>query len=282
MIIDQLPELTNTFDTDEIPIERGTNTYKTKISTFFSGVRDLIAAKVSKAGDTMTGILTFTGTGTTGINLKSPVKESGTVPSGEQSHPRVNFYDKNDYLLGWLSHGVTSAGREGMVLQARRLINGATKNVYLGLYLDSDGVERIVISSPTAWRTALGLGTSGALPITVAQGGTGQTNSSSTTVTSDIIASTGTGVTIAGVSFSQWGKMAMFDITVKLSTAVSTSADTTVFTLKSTKCPKTYAPAVARYTGVNHAYIATDGEMHLIGTLPANSNVHILATYILE
>lgn len=251
---------------NELVGDLGSLDFDTDAQNVTDAVNELNSDKVSKTGGTITG----------GLSLKTDAAEIGHTGS-QIVNPIFAFKDKNDAIIGYLRGVFRSDGKNAIQFGAAR---GSYNNV-ITLEIDANGGRTVTLPSVAPWLIALGLGTSGALPITVAQGGTGQTGVSSTTTVSDIIASTGSGITILGANFCQWGKVAMFDIAVKLSTAVSTLTDTTVATLVSNKRPIYYASAVARATGANNTYIATDGAIHIVGTLSANTNIHILSTYIL-
>ena len=101
----------------------------------------------------------------------------GTTPS-ENIYPlnRVYFRDANGNHVGQLYHHYLSNGEAGVLIEAKRSINDA--NVYntIRLSIDDSGNKTVALSdSGVPFRKALGLGTNGALPITVAQGGTGVT-----------------------------------------------------------------------------------------------------------
>lgn len=291
MIIDQLPSLNNTTNTDELPIERGTNTYKitfqnlfstinSALSTAITDLQTLIADKVSKSGDTMTGTLTVQGGN---LNVKSPELTDGTRVSALSWGRFFNFLDSLGAQIGILAPVFKTDGTQGIMLRIRRKINGTNTDNSVELDIDESGNRLVSLTHPLAWRSALGLGTSGALPITIAQGGTGQTAVSTETTVANVVTAE-TGVTIAGVAFCCWGKMAMIDLTIKLSTAVTTTADTKVATLKSGYKPKYYCSAITRTLGASYSYIEGEngtGGVHIYGTIPANTNIHILATYIL-
>lgn len=125
---------------------------------------------VNKAGDTMTGALTMNGGD---INLRSTENTIGTAPATSTSDKRVYFRDKLNAIFGKLQSVFMSDGRIGMQLGAQRAVNGSTVENNVNLYIDDSGNRTVTFTSPQVWRSALGLGTNGAFPITAAQGGTG-------------------------------------------------------------------------------------------------------------
>lgn len=206
MIIDQLPELTNTFDTDEIPIERGTNTYKTKALTFLNGLRTIIAANV-------TPWLNALGLGTSGV-LPITIAQggtNGTTAAKAKSNLGIGT-EAQDFTIGNATGSIQLFGISAKCVNT----NNTSKNNHrvsivptnTGLLLWDN------TSSATIWALDF--------PIDVAQGGTGQTAVRTTSVSSDFIASYGSNFEVSGTAYcSVWGKVAMFSIPVKCITAIS-------------------------------------------------------------
>ena len=233
-------------------------------------------AVLGTAGGTMTGSIT----------MKSTDKVDGTAPtSAEVDGPRINFYDTNGQFLGKLCNTFTSAGLEGMVLYARRVINNANKNAYLAMYLNSSGAESIALSSPTAWRTALGLGTSGALPIAINQGGTGRTSTyiltTLTTIKSDIV-SPASGFDITAGTYVEWGKVAQVTLSMKALSATSGGASSGVqfATFKAGHRP---ACVINANVSANSylAIVESGGAATIYADFAANKTFSFRATYIL-
>ena len=117
--------------------------------------------------------------------------------------------------------------------------------------------------------------TSGLLPLD--RGGTGQEATGVTTTVSEI-AIAEAGCTISTAQFAYWGKMAMLRLVVKKSAAVS-SGTTTLCTLLSGKRPRYNAGGVWAWN--NGAQVNTAGKVQVNGAISANTNLTILATYIL-
>lgn len=134
---------------------------------------------LNKSGDTMTGALTMNGAD---FNLKSTTNTVGTVPAESVSDRRVYFRDKLSTILGKIQSVFMNDGRIGMQLGTQRAVNGSTVENNLNLYIDASGNRTVSFTSPQVWRNALGLGTNGNLPITVAQGGTGTATAAGHTV----------------------------------------------------------------------------------------------------
>lgn len=132
-----------------------------------------LADFVKKTGDTMSGNLTMDDRS---VFAKSEdFKDGDTVDSSGAGRARFYLSDKDGHNLGYLAPYFNSNGDQATLLVARRHIESSDTDVAnsLYLYVAPDGTRKIVVSEAKAWRAALGLGTSGNLPITVAQGGTG-------------------------------------------------------------------------------------------------------------
>lgn len=121
---------------------------------------------VSKAGDTMTESL----------SVKDSRIASGTTPASDVYGNGFFATDKDGAIVGCLRELALASGQQGVMVCARRLVNGGNVENILRVMVNSSGGRVVYVNDPAAWRSALGLGTSGALPITPAQGGTGATS----------------------------------------------------------------------------------------------------------
>lgn len=119
---------------------------------------------VKKAGDTMTGGLTF----------RQTEIAVGDVP-GNQKTISISGVDKNGASLGWVGYGLEADGKLFSQIGTQRTVNGSNVYNYLRFRIDSDGTRSITISEAAVWRTALGLGSMATVnsPVPVANGGTG-------------------------------------------------------------------------------------------------------------
>lgn len=214
------------------------------------------------------------------LSIKSSYTD-GTAPSSETVGNRLLFLDSNGSRVGNVNVAFETDGSEGLVLTSRRYAGSTYKIANLALFIKSDGTEKVVMSGPAAWRSALGLGTSGALPITIAQGGSGQTGVVTESTVSNVI-SAGSGFTISSVSYKQWGKFVQLHISAKATSAQSTGALVTVGTIVSGKRPA-IASAVnyANITSLNYGSINSSGVVSIYGTWGANKEIPLMATYIL-
>lgn len=233
--------------------------------------RDAISA-VNKAGDTMTGVLNLGSSSAVNKNSDIPT----TAPSATQYSDIFTVKDSGGTAFGYLSSEYTSGGRKGLLFQVAR---GGVYNV-LRIAIDDNGDRQVLVNAPDAWRSALGLGTSGALPITIAQGGTGQTEVTGTTTISQIVTAA-SGFSIENARYTQWGKVAMVTIAFKKTTAQTTVTTMIAGTLVSGKRPAYYAPAVALNSSISWSDVYSNGNIRLNGTWAANGIVYVHSIYLL-
>lgn len=227
--------------------------------------------KVSKTGDTMIGT----------ISLKGE-----NFPDTDANTPYIRFIDSTDRSWGYLE-GFRNSGntRGGLLLSGG--YRGYQSSNQLALLTETDGTPYVYIPSSAVqpWRYALGLGTSGALPITIGQGGSGQTDAISTYTVSDIATPGASNTTITSASYAQWGKVAMVHLVFTRTVNTGTNTDVLLATIISGKRPKTMSMAVVRYTGANAVgYIESTGSVRLNTptSIPSGTQIVIDATYILE
>lgn len=223
--------------------------------------------KVSKDGDTITGDL----------NLKTTLAAVGEDLGSQVIAPIFALKDKNGLTFAYIRGLFRTTGRNGVQFGATR---GSTANA-VALEVDADGTRNVSFSDPAPWRSALGLGSSGSLPITIAQGGSGQTEVITEETISNI-ADAASDCTITSAKYAQWGKVAMIEIAVKKTTAVTTDATTTLATIKSGKRPALRSVATI-LSGVNpvKCYIHNGGNVAVYGTITANQTITIVSTYLL-
>ena len=235
---------------------------------------------VNKAGDTMTGSLAISGGR---LTTKSPEIDTGTTPSAfTWGAGQIRFEDKDNDPIALFVPAKTTANQQGLILGARRSVSGSTVDNLLYFYIDGSGNRIITFSDAALWRSALGLGTSGAFPITIAQGGTGQTAVTSTNTISQI-ATAASGFTISAANYAQWGKVVMLQLNVKTTNAISSGSNTVIATVVSGKRPVVNAGGSAVTSTVLNTYVATNGEVHIMNgsQWAANSTHYIYFTYLL-
>ena len=223
------------------------------------------------------------GTLTGDVFYKSSTKVDGTAPDNELAAPHIYFRDKNDKTLGDISHTITTSNNSGIVIQSRRTVSDVVKRAYLALYLKSDGTENVVISSPTAWRKSLNLGTDGVIPITVAQGGTGHTQVVSTNnTTGSGICTVSSGFSFTGTQYLlKWGKMAQVNLTFKCTTATSNGASQGVQLGTMTAGNHPVASIAVMSSNSKYARIDNEGKIVVYGDFAVNNTVAIRCAYLL-
>lgn len=117
-------------------------------------------------------------------------------------------------------------------------------------------------------------------PVSVANGGTGDTGVQSETTISNIISS-GSGFTITSATYKQWGKVAQLYIQAKKATAQTTEASMTVGTVVSAKRPAVLVGMVCTDSSILYSYLAAGGTVSARGTWAADATKTFAATYIL-
>lgn len=157
---------------------------------------------VNKSGDTMTGTLK---------NKTSLIDVTASAPSSSLFPAHHLIVDKNDKTIGGLYGTYNTIGNLGIAVGSQRTVNGSIVYNWLSLLVDPNGKQAVSVSNASVWREALGFGTNGAFPITIAQGGTGSTAVASTSTISQIVTAE-TGFTFSSPSFLQWGKIGVFRI----------------------------------------------------------------------
>lgn len=189
--------------------------------------------------------------------------------------------DKNNVASGVFdSYFRGSDGYVYVELQGRRLVDGNTVTNYLRLGVQPNGTKQVSVSNGAIWREALGLGTSGALPITVAQGGTGQTAIQYYNTAADLFTAA-SGVTILGVSGALWGKVLSINIAARKTTAVTTASDFSIGTVVAGKRPRVTSNIGISGGNITTGNIDGNGNVNLHGTVTANGNLYIFATYVI-
>ena len=236
----------------------GTATLTTTSQQLTGAVNELNAGKVNKAGDTMTGDLI--------------IKHPGTAEDAKV----IYFYDGSDSTLGFVRHSITGAGASVLDVTARKYVSGTSVFNGVSLSVNSDGTKAVAFNDAAAWRSGLGLGTSGAFPLTIAQGGTGQTVVNNTTTIANI-ATAGTNVSITSAYYYYWGKVASLRLDFKANAALNSAA--TLATLVSDKRPAINAYAMDSANG--RTVINPGGTIQAQHALTNGQTLTVIATYLL-
>ena len=139
----------------------------------------------------------------------------------------IYHYDKNNKLAAYWQTSFNADGRSLTSLGARRIVNGTNYSNTLNMSVNKDGTYGVSFGGAGAagWRKALGLGSStGALPLTIAQGGTGQTAITKVTTIDSIITVNTANATITAAQYVQFGKIAQIYIQWKNVNAITVPA----------------------------------------------------------
>ena len=263
-----------------ISSEIGNTALPTTAQTLTGAIAELDNGKVSKAGDTMTGALTFTPMDFP-LDLKANANWNDKPNSAATTYLR--FRDKASVSFAFLAGLISKIAKNGTD-HARTMVRMYTTcnshNNILTLSVDDDGTNSVAVTDPSAWRYAIGLGTSGALPITVAQGGSGQTAVTSVTTASSIVTAA-SGFTVASASYYQWGKIVQIRMQFKKTAAQSTAAEMTLGTIVSGKRPIQTCATTCNSGTINTVTIGSNGNVIANGTWAANAEKGFFATYIL-
>lgn len=159
----------------------GNTALPTTAQTLTGAIAELdgdVSGKVSKAGDTMTGGLQIATGGVAeddAVVVKDLDYSISSLPSSTVQKMLFIFRDKALNMLGFIRGYIAQTGRTGISIAGRNIVNNSSIVNALNLYVNADGSRTVTVSDADPWRSALGLGTSGAFPITIAQGGTGAT-----------------------------------------------------------------------------------------------------------
>lgn len=235
--------------------------------------------KVNKAGDTMTGQLITANSIDNPIKILNTNVVVGETPSAAEFQS-VAFTDNNSSILGQVRGGYLTDKRGTISLIAN---NGLGSTNSLSLYVSESGSPTVFLSAPTQWRSQLGLGTSGAFPITIAQGGTGQTQANAISTVSDVCTAA-SGITISTAYYAYWGRIALVHFSVKSSNQISANTWTTLLTINSGKRP-IYEIAGCLHTPCITANTRLRGtgavDIKSATNIAANTTIVITGTYLI-
>lgn len=229
---------------------------------------------VLKAGDTMTGALTVK----SNVILDSTTQAIGTRPQSSIADRYVRFRDKNGLQLAALQDVFMNNGDVGFELVSSRTNNDTYYSNFLRMIVDENGNAGVYVNVPQSWRSALGLGTNGAFPLTIAQGGSGNTATYYTTTVSEICTANSTEFTITSAKYAQWGKIASISV-AGTGLKAHTNETIVMFTMASGKRPK--IDSSARAWRNTSSLLHTDGTLDFSGTWAANSGFTFISTYLL-
>lgn len=144
-----------------------------------TSLEKVINGKVSKAGDEMSGGLRIKTGGTAtdnGLVVQDTDYGLSDLPSTAIQKYILTFKDKALNALGYIRGYINQNGRTGIFLGGRNTVNGSAVTNLLSLLVNADGTRLVTVTEAAPWRTALGLGSMATVdsPVSIAQGGTGQ------------------------------------------------------------------------------------------------------------
>lgn len=233
-----------------------------------------VSGKVSKSGDTMTGALT----NTSGVIIQHPSASYSDPPSAASSILYAARDASNNEIAQFRSQIKTNGGVQAY-LNARRPVSGSAVFNGVTFEIGSDGARTVSFDYPQGVRANLGLGTSGALPITIAQGGTGQTGTSTSPAASNIV-NAANGFTLVNAYYYTWGKFAQLIVAMK-KTAAQTTATTMNFGTLKLGFPINTVGGVATNASISTCYVVSAGTMSAYGTWAANATINFSFIYLL-
>ena len=235
--------------------------------------------KVSKTGDTMTGLLTIENSdpGDT-VALKSTTYDKDVTPASGLIHPcSVALRDKDNSAYGFVRAFQSSNGQYGIRIYSMSRNDDLNE---LQMTFNANGNRVInVVDAASAWRLALGIGdASGDFPITLAQGGSGQTGT--ITVSANDCVSAAANVSISQGELAIWGKVAALRMVVSVS--ASLPAGSAILNIKPGYRPKT--PVLIGSLGSYDGYIsASTYNLICKQSIPSGtSGIVFIGTYIIE
>lgn len=223
---------------------------------------------VLKAGDTMTGAL----------GIKNVNYAVGGTPPSSNSYMPISFTDSADSTYAAVRGAIRPNGNVGLFMQALRTINGNSVANGYSMQISSSGDRSVAFDDPAIWRSALGLGTNGAFPLTIAQGGSGNTETYYTETVSNICTANSTEFSITSARYAQWGKIASIYV-AGTGLKAHTNETVVMFTMASGKRPK--IDSSARAWRNTSSLLHPDGTLDFNGTWAANNGFTFISTYLL-
>ena len=179
-------------------------------------------------------------------------------------------YDANDKPCFYTETTLLENGQLQRSFVCRRYSADGKTEYNNGFYLRIDGSGNPNVMFTTggaaAWRAGLGLGTSGDLPVTVAQGGTGSTGVTYTSKAADVF-TPAAGVTLVEGYMARWGKVVQVYVMVTLDTAVAAGDITNTVIGALAVPPRMPTTLTSGATGHVAAFYAnTSGNVSVVAT----------------
>jgi len=193
-------------------------------------------------------------------------------------------YDANDRPCFYTETTLLENGQLQRSFVCRRYSADGKTEYNNGFYLRIDGSGNPNVTFTTggaaAWRAGLGLGTSGALPVTVAQGGTGSTGVTYTSTAADVF-TPAAGVTLVEASMARWGKLVQVYVRVALATATGAGDITNTALGTLAVKPRTAASLSPNSAGGVAGFFANaSGTVYVTATHAASTNLSFGGVYL--
>lgn len=147
--ISELPESTTVVDSALVAVSQSGSSRKMTLAT-------LVGNLLKKTGDTMTGDLTILQSEPR-FNLKDSEMDVTDVSPSQSNNILLCFRDKNNRIQSRIQGQFNTSGKSTLSIGPRRVVNGSEVGNYLDISVDVNGNRIIEVTSPAAWRNAIGL-----------------------------------------------------------------------------------------------------------------------------
>jgi hypothetical protein len=217
-------------------------------------------------------------------HLNSIVMSGGSISSGGTEITITDAIDdilheiaqQNCYASGAYPTGYSS----GDYFMINRTIRRATQDIAVNAAITDSNSEPVTVMNELADAKAAAKDasniTSGTLP--VARGGTGQSGLVSEYVVANV-ATAGTGCSILGVQYHQWGKVAQLYIGIRCTSAKSSG--NVLATIVSGKRPMMTTPLTNLANASQFCAVYDSGQVQAKSSLAAGAEVYVIGTYLL-
>ena len=252
------------------------------INDELESINDSYLPLTAGSGKPLTGnLLVVTGTVNSygpAVILKNTAVDTSATSSSEIKYTTLGYKDAYDRYAAYVEHAFTTVGQSQLTVRVRKMVSGDNLSNGLWFGINNDGTKYVGLDDASGWRSALGLGSSGVLPITIAQGGSGMTGSNLITDISQI-ATAASGYTITGAWYTNWGKISSLYLNVKKSSAGSGAQMVATMVAGKRSSASGGLGTVLDNTGT--AYMSSNGNITFNGTWTANTQKTFMFTYIL-
>lgn len=142
-------------------VGNGTSSTRSNARTLDWSGNEWLAGTLTASGATINGLISVSGSISVSDNIlsnDSSLDITTSAPSSDYwSQYGIYFRDTNQTEFGRVRGYYLSDGEVGVEYETKRSVGGTVKYNNLNLGIDSSGNNVVSVSSPSAWRTALGL-----------------------------------------------------------------------------------------------------------------------------